>query len=381
MRWLFLIFTCAFILYAKPIIGNTVVFHPDEMYWIGSGQIIPLLYKRDTTNLFWNEYYGYANFNGAKLIYGVGLTIMGHTDYRPFWLPPATYYRFESFGGKPFPADHPLSPMVRDGRLISALFAAASVGLMFWYARATLGSTTGGVLSAAVFALHPIMLSVGTHAYADSMFSFFMMIFLIETHRFLTDGATKRIWPRFGLWGGLLAALASVKLNGLLFFVPALFAFGMKEKNKNRFLIFMIAFIFGFVMVFAILHPNFFFYPTRGPVQIITDRVRITRDHMIYFDAKEPGHVLWDIPSRVGSLYRQIFVWPWLLPVCIAGVWLTMRTKKKIMHFVAASALAILIGTLGIVVFDEARYYLPLLPFVSLLAGGSIVALYGRLHR
>lgn len=39
---------------------------------------------------------------------------------------------------------------------------------------------------------------------------------------------------------------------------------------------------------------------------------------------------------------------------------------------------ATLIGTLGVVVFDEARYYRPLLPFVSLLAGGSTMVLYGK---
>lgn len=378
MRWLLFIFTCAFILYAKPIIGNTVVFHPDEMYWIGTGQIFPLLLGRETTHPFWNEYYGYANFNGAKLLYGVGLTILGHTDYRPLGLPPATYYQFEPFGGKPFPADHFLYTMVRDGRLISALFAAASVGLMFWYARAIVGSTMGGALSAAVFALHPIMRLVATHAYADSFFAFFILVILLVIHHYLLHTGTRySLWKAFAM-GAIFAFAVSVKLNGLLFFVPALFAFSMKEKSQNRFLIFVAVFVFGFAGAFALLHPNFFFDPTRGPAQIIVDRMRITRDHMVYFDVHEPGHVLWDIPSRMRSFYRQIFVWPWLVPVCMVGGWLTMRTKQKIMHFVAASALAIFIGTLGYVVFDEARYYLPILPFVSLLAGGSTMALGGK---
>ncbi len=392
-RWFLGVVIVAFVIYAKPIVENVVDFHPDEMYWIGTGRIVPLLVARDTEHPFWDEYYGYANFNGAKLLYGIGLTIMGQADYRFIGLPPSTYYRFEPYEGKPFPSDHLLSPILRDGRLISALFAALTVGLMFIWSREALGSFLGATVAAVVFVLHPIMITVATHAYADSLFVFFIIAIFLIIHHYLGDTSTRSSrWWTVSM-GAILAFLVSVKLNGLLFIFPIILAFFMKEltrrvswkKHLQQLLIVMTVLVASFSIVFAILHPNFFFFPKRGPVQIIADRVHITRDHMVYFDTKQPSHVLWDIPSRARSIYRQIFIWPWMALLLVVGGLLFIRkiqffgeAKHGLITHTAVSVVAILIGTLEYVVFDEARYYLPLLPFVSLLAGGSIMVLYGK---
>jgi hypothetical protein len=74
---------------------------------------------------------GFTNFNGAKWVYAIGLSLLGHSDYESIGIPPDTYYKWNSFEGNVFPPDHELFTILKHGRIISAFMASIALGLLY----------------------------------------------------------------------------------------------------------------------------------------------------------------------------------------------------------------------------------------------------------
>lgn len=368
------IWCLAFGLFLSPISGNRIAFMADEMYWIQTGRIVQILGAKDWNNAFWDEYWGYTNFNGGKLLYGVGLGLLGGTTFEPIGLPPETYSRFKAYDGNPFPVSHVLYSMLWKGRVISAFFGALAVAVTSLYIWTFTKKMAFGLAAGVLLMLHPGFWLVATHALADSSFLFFWLLFLFFLER--SRGARPDRLARYAIYGSIVAIATSIKVNGILL----LLFFGLYEVLawRREKIVLRIGIVFcSFVVVFALLHPNFFFYPKRTPITILNDRVRITLYHMQYFEQRDPGHVLWNVGDRVVSSMNNIFQPRWLVPIfVISWLWslymhIRLRTVGSLSYRVLLLALITYIPMLGYVVFDEVRYFLPMLPvlYAALLVG------------
>ena len=365
LSWVYLIYN---------VRTNTPDFQADEMYWISTARIIPLLASKNTTDPFWREYYGYANFNGGKFIYGVGLWLFGYRDFTFAGSPPDTYYRYQSIQGK-YPVDDPYYPILRDAREISATFAALAVGLMAVWVFIIFENIIPALLSAVVLIIHPIFLSFATIAFTDSFSLFFQMVFLVmlECYLRIKKGRTHLVLTI--LLGCCLAELTAIKMNGLLF--GGVFVFYAIAKHKvftsrdgwKAFMADLGIFTAAGVNMFLLLHPNFSFPGANGPLDVLEGRLRITAYQMSYWGKNNPQYVWWTIPDRVvGSFHILFSSSPLGFLMMLTGLLLLMRNFQipygVQLSKVSVSAFYIYDVILQYVVFNQARYLLPILPFL-----------------
>lgn len=384
-----IIFIFSFSYFAKNIYMNKVLLDTDEMYWISTAKIVPLLVKHDYTDPYWNEYYGFVNFNVAKLAYGIGLPILGHTDFSQAGIPPDTYYKWESFGGKPFPATHQFNSTLRDARLISALFVSLGIILMFFCTLSITSSLLISTLSGILLTLHPIIQKVATHALADSMFLFFEIAAIFVLIKIISAIRQKNSHlPVYYCGAGICTAMAAgAKINGLMLLPFILFSIlyimyklyinkntDYTKKFRMKALAAAVILILSFSVTFLILHPNFFFYPQVSPIQMMESRMLITQQHIAYYSEHEPSHVLLSLPSKLLSSVIYLFPIRFGL-VAIAGAIIKIIFRKKIINgdkyktetVIICGLIYTWMCVLLYVVFDEPRYYLPILPFLILV--------------
>ena len=357
------VFFSSFLFFSFPIIQNTVPFESDEMYWINTAKIVPLLLQKDYTDIFWNEYYGFTNFNTAKFIFGIGLPVFGHSDFSKTGVPPQTYYNWMPYEGAMFPASHALYTTLRDARLISALFTAISVSILYlciWY---TTHSSVLGLIAAFLLASHPIVTTIATHAFADGIFLMFetlLCLLLMNVYR----------KQNILLSGIVLAFLVGTKLNGLLFvpFALAVIVYRYNSLPTNVYIAGVVALIF--TVTFLLIHPNLFFYKQLTLSGMLQNRLQITDEHIAYFSQHDPSHVILNMSDRILSSLKHLFT-PWLTAVALLSLFfrhISYRNSKtrriegtSIFDY---GLLYIWIGVLTYCVFDEPRYFLPVLPLL-----------------
>lgn len=363
-------------LFQRTIRINAIPFETDEMYWISTSDSLFRLIKGDLTSPKWREHFGFANLNGAKILYGAALLAHGIRNVDHLGTGAETYYLWERFAGKPFPVTHATYPLLTYARSYSAAFAALGVLLTYLTTLWLTGSIAAGVVASAVMAIHPVTLYIASHALADSMFLFFQMLTLSLLIR---QGSSTAASMRTNMFiGCAFAWLISVKMNGLLFFpIILLLAIpwrGLSDwQEANAFAERIIVIGIFTVIMFVFLHPNFFFYPSYSLLDIYRDRVRITINHIGYFSTHTPGHVTLGLPSRLLSLSHTILT-PMLsitsslafLALLSAGVKKTLPRQYAVW---VASILMAAIVILAYTTFDEKRYYYPLVPLLSVMVG------------
>lgn len=372
----------ALIFYSGKIISNDVSFNTDEAYWISTAKVVPLLWEHKFRDPFWREYYGFVNFNSAKLIYGTGLRFFGINDVSIAGTAPATYYIWESYGGKPLPTLNPLYRIIMPARLISGFFASIAVGLVFVFVLLVFRKISSGLVAAFVVLVHPITIYIATHALSDSCFLFFqmilfiLMILLAKTQLKYPERQT--LFLTIGI-GFTLAWITGVKLNGVMFLaVTIVFLIFNTDYSLGAIKrVFILSCIMSVSMTFffLLIEPNLFFYPQYTFFQMLADRIQITNQHIVYFSRISPGHVILSLPERFHSFVLSLFPL-WLCPLFIAGTLTTIAAffNKRLIFAdkLYRSLVAIGIFTSGIVliyvVFDEPRYFLPVLPFVAIVS-------------
>jgi hypothetical protein len=105
---------------------------------------------------------------------------------------------------------------------------------------------------------------------------------------------------------------------------------------------------------------------------MVQDRIQITKMHMDYFRSINPNHVLDTIPSRIRSLSKHIFSIPIVIGLSLSFLNIFISKKRKFNHTVLPTvclhAIYIFVALILYVAFDEERYFLPLLPFICILA-------------
>ncbi len=351
----------------------------DEMYWIGTGRIVPLLGRGDLKNQYWNEFAGYTNLNGAKWIYGFGLAVMGHTNYSFAGNPPDHICdACRRYVGALFPTTNALYSWLRDGRMISATFAAFSLVLMAVLAYDATGFVLLAFMASVLLFASPIVQSVSIIAYADTFFLFFQLVCMYMAERYMRAGSPGEKIRYTILLGFFVAYLTSVKLNGFWFVGIAFFYILLRSRihTPKSFLqnaiSDMVLFASGFFVSFDLIHPNFFFYPERSIVTIIRDRVAITQYQMVYFSSREPGHVLWTLPSRFNSSWMHLFNHSSVLGIgfvvalLVSSILFWRRPSYGKLFRIFVCLLITYSTVLAYVGFDEPRYFLPVLPYLIL---------------
>lgn len=350
-----------------------VPFETDEAYWVSTGKIIPILVQGRFSDPFWQEYYGFTNFNGAKYIFGLGLALLGHTEseINEAGVAPYTYYHWLPDEGKVLPQNHILFSLVRDARIISAFFAAISIGLMviasfLLFQNLFLSSTAAIILFA-----HPILQHVAVRALADSFFLCFIMLFLCGVLRIVKQ--KKRYQHLLASLGIVIAYLMIIKVNGAMFlfaFSVSLVLFSLidsKNFSIRKSLLTIALTSVTAVIIFFLLQPNLFFFPQYSLFQMIEDRAMITQQHIQYFSRVNPAHVTISLLARIHSLLHHLFPL-WFIPLFIFGVVSSiLRRKKNLAYpFIICMGIIVIFSVLSYTVFDEIRYFLPILPFVVL---------------
>lgn len=362
----------------------------DEMYWISTSRVVQMLWQGDLKNPEWKEYYGFANLNGAKFIYGTGLALAGHSDTSITGIAPATYYRWTGLEPGYFPDTHPAYTLLRDARLISAFFTALGVTLLFITAILLHMPVMIAITSALVMGFHPVTKHVATHAFSDGIFLFFQMLLLVSLF-WKRNENNHTYFPQM-LTGAILAYLVSVKINGAMFIPIVIFLtiFHPRRRHKPEQSIHILGRRLGVIAVSAIitiilLHPNFIFYPGYSPLQLLNDRARITAEHIEYFGNIDPSHIILKPTERIASLVRHGFP-IWLGMLSVAGLlvsflrirYASAENRPYLLYLFSGAVVAL--SVLAYCVFDEPRYYLPILPFIAVLAGYSMT-IFSRKNR
>lgn len=363
--------------YLVPVYKNHVPFFTDEMYWISTADTVRRLAAGDTGNPLWHEYYGFTNFNGAKIVYGIGLALLGHNDVHGVGIAPETYYRWITFEPDIFPGNHPYFTLLRDARVISAVFTAAAATLIYIVGVNINLPVASAITATIIFGIHPITRFVATHAFSDGILLFFQIMLLTA----LFWKQTKQKWLiREIITGIILGMLVSVKLNGLMFMPIILFLalpgvqhlIGIKTPQYNYFLRMGIL-ITAAILTVLLFHPNFFFYPGYPPVQMLRDRMQITTEHIAYFSQNNPGHVILEPLERINSFLHHAFPL-WVGILALAGITASvvkMMYKKAVNYpylLYVMGGVIILLSVLAYCVFNEQRYYLPIIPFIAVIA-------------
>lgn len=369
-----------FVSFLPSIIHNAIDFQTDEMYWMQTARILPYIQENKLQDPYWKENMGFVNFNGAKWVYAIGLRMFNHTDFTDIGIPPSTYYKWKEYSGA-FPTTHALYPMLFHARLISAFTASIAIGGMFVFGYLLFpNSILVALASAILLRIHPITINIATHAFADSMLLLAEIAWASILSYIIKYSQNTRHW--LITLGVVLGYAVSVKINAGMFYIITIFLIAAGAKTTTAQYIHKILLItISAGLTFVLLHPNFFFFPSYTLYQMIADRFLITQYHMTYFSRIDASHVLYSIPQRLHSLFSHIFT-----PVLkvfftfgtIYSISLILKRRgmqKNIFLLLWISTGIILEFLLAYVVFDEQRYFMPLLPFVCLVSSSWLLVI------
>ena len=366
----------AFFSFVPDILRNNVSFDTDEMYWIQTARMLPYILEGKFQSPYWHENMGFTNFNGAKWYYAITLNAIGfkEKDFNLIGIPPDTYYKWKDIGIV-FPPRQRLYPLLKTARLFSALAVSIGMALLFL----SVIEVFNGDIIVAIFAtlllrFHPIILYIATHALADSVFLVGQLTWLNLVIRI---GKSKRMNSIVLLIavGACIGFTASVKINGAMLYVLTLGILLLKNRTTPyELLIKTLIVTFASEFTFFVVNPNIFFYPQYPLWMMITDRIAITKYQMTYYLIHNPPHVLLTIPQRVQSFYYHVFN-PIVLSCFGLSIVTTIPLLKNIKNktvllkigYYWILAVLIFISLLSYVVFDEQRYFLPVLPFIITL--------------
>lgn len=354
-----------------------VPFETDEAYWVSTGKIIPILLKGRFSDPFWQEYYGFTNFNGAKYIFGLGLALFGHkeSEINEAGVAPYTYYHWLPDEGKVLPKNHILFPLIRDSRIISAFFTAISIGLMVIASFLLFQNLLLSSSAAIVLFAHPITQYVAIRARENSILFCFIMLFLCGV-LFILKRKVRYPYTSLIVLGGITAYLISIKIVGVIFpfafsISLVLFSILWNQKYGIKYILTVISLVMLSTLgCFLLLEPNLFFFREYSLFQMIEDRITITGQHTAYFSSVNPSYVTLSILDRLYSFIKYVFPL-WFLPIFVLGIassFLRRNESPRAYPIILTMTGVVMMSVLSYAVFDEIRYFLPVLPFVVLIS-------------
>jgi hypothetical protein len=244
-------------------------------------------------------------------------------------------------------------------RVVSVVFAVASVPLIVLLGRRLTGDRTAGIVAALLASATWVMLFHGIYG---RMYSLFLFTSLLSFLALLAR--------RFALWGlALLALLASHPYAVLVIAAQVLFALVQRVHRRKLAATLAAVGVLGIPFWWAdvVLRDRFDVGvggggPRLGSVSAVLDYLRIA------FGDLSAGHDAWAIPVVLLSL---------------AGAAVLARTRPAALVLtacvVAVPTLVFLLVTLRSTISPESRHLIFVLPFVSMLLAVALVAI-GRMR-
>jgi hypothetical protein len=399
--------------------AQTAPFHIDEAHKIAETYYYRLFFvNHDLSNPDWHEdFYARMNPPVAKYIMGMYLALHGETvtdlslqqKFEQFWKTPQ-YLREQI----------PRSLLLH-ARSVSVIFAALTLLLLYVIGR-LLGSPVVGVLGALLLACHPIFRYHATIALTDSILTFFMTavvpatvltVDLLLSKEATAPAKTLRPHPSgrmvacVAMTAVIVAAAAGTKLNGALaavFFAVSMFAGlwlvparspgGPRTWPVAKVTVATAAGLGLALILFVGINP----YLYRAPFSRLLSTLRVQGDWMLK-QALDPGQPLWTAVQKVSAIGVHDFALPQsfffkssapvLFTIFLMGVLsmavdvlraqATRRVRVgKVTVLVWVTVYGFGVGAWIPVTWD--RYFLPLAPFIALVSGYGIVAVFRALR-
>lgn len=399
--------------------AQSAPFHIDEAHKIAETYYYHLFFvDHNVVHPDWHaDFYARMNPPVAKYIMGAYLALHGETVADL-----SLQRKFEQLWKTPRSLREQIpTSLLLHARAVSVLFAALTLLLLYLLGR-LLGSPIVGLLGALLLACHPIFRYHATRALTDSILTFFMTAIVPATVMTVdlllskdapapatTPGSHRR--GRMVAWATITAvivvAAAGTKLNGALaavFLVASMFAGLLLEPARSkgdrrpRLAAKMAAVTvpgLGLALIlFVVLNP----YLYDAPLSRLLSTLRVQGDWMLK-QALDPGLPLWTAVQKISAIGVYDFVLPQSfffkssVPVLfmvfslgvlslVVDVLRTQATRRvrvcKITVLVWMAVYGLGIGAWIPVAWD--RYFLPLAPFIALISGYGIVALFKTLR-
>jgi hypothetical protein len=399
--------------------AQTAPFHIDEAHKIAETYYYHLFFvDHDVANPAWHEdFYARMNPPVAKYIMGANLAL-----HREAVLDLSLQQKFEQFWKTPqYLREQIPRSLLLHARSVSVVFAALTLVLLYLIGR-LLGSPLVGILGALLLACHPIFRYHATIALTDSILTFFMTAMVPATvmtvdlllSKDVAAPATTLRSRRGGrmvacvaLTAVIGAAAAGTKLNGVLaavFFAVSMFAGLLLEPARSQgarrpWLAAKMAAVtaasLGLALIlFVGINP----YLYNAPVSRLLSTLRVQGDWMLK-QALDPGQPLWTAVQKISAIgvydfaLPQSFFFktgaPLLFIVFSMGVLcmvvdvLKAQATRRVCVCKVTVLVWMIVYGFGVgawipVTWD--RYFLPLAPFIALISGYGIVAIFKTLR-
>ena len=391
--------------------SHSLIFDIDEAHKIAETYYYNLYFiKKDLSHPDWNEDF-YARTNPPVAKYIMGAYLGSHGQYVHSL---SLQQKFEEHWKDPGHLRSYISnSMLNNARTLIVVFSALTLLLVYLIGRLS-GSLFLGIISCLLLMFNPIFQHYSTLALTDIILLFFMtsmvlvIVYLIRV--IYVEETNNRNYVRciklllIVIIAALVIATASgTKLNGaltaVLFFIAMICGFiimtVLHERGKLIIKAAKLAFIiltvvsFSFIIFIAI---NPYLYDS--PVAKMISVLKVYDDWMLK-QAIDPGHPLWSVMQKISAIGFFNFELPQgyfiktNLPLLIffffagvakiiIGIFKSISNRQFPLWYLTVILWAIVYGVgIGIwipLIWD--RYFLPLAPFVAVIAATGIVFIF-----
>jgi len=401
------IYTLSIILflgYACYYLGGlaSVPFHPDESTQIYMSDDIDTMLHH-FSELFWQpgktgslkQHYHELDAPVTRYMIGLGRLIEAQPPLLNDWDWSKTWDQNRAAGALP---DASLLWVARFSvaclTLFSLLFLFDLVQLAF--------NPYTALVAAALFATNPLVLLHTRRAMAESALLFFIILFVWSLLRF----------PLKSILGGAVLALAfCAKQTAGLLLIPALFttiAFSVRSKSYSQMLLRITNFLLAFLVVTFLMNPFVWTDPVHSISSALLDRQDLTARQQNTISSANPEKAINTLPSQLAAVIGAVYFQPLAVADVANYLESTSAAEKiylsnplnRLLHDAVSSSLlfilafvglifafislfrrpetfkkifililsfaCILVGLICFVPIPFQRYYLPLLPFLSI---------------
>lgn len=272
------------------------------------------------------------------------------------------------------------------GRLTTALIATATIYLVY-----RIGSINNqpitGLIAAAILASNPMHVEHSHYVTVDILLTFFCVLFFVKASRLNKDSGI----ASYSILGAIIGFAAATKMPGLILVLP--FIFIHQHINRST-LVAVITNLFDkrllisglvFLLVFSILNPgavlNFDIYLAKiADILLGSEFTDISQTNqnklnpMATISNEVDNGADTDSGNNFFLYYLNVLQTTVSLPILIIsvlGVLTSLIKRQPIFIFMSSFAIIfyLVLGSTAVEYLVYPRYVLPMLPFISLVAG------------
>ena len=336
--------------------GLPYLYHPDEPRYVLSAQFLFKTFDIDPHNL--------PNLSSSSFVY-----VVNALAYAPYYLAGKLSGVFQS------PADIPEPRLLVTGtghiaqsgafllgRIVTMLFGIANVLLVFWIGRRWLKSPAIGLLAAFMLATSPVNVYHSRLVTPDTFVVFFVLaVFWGATQIYRSDARMP-----FVLTGVALGCLVSTKINGIIIVFPVLIAHLFRKSLKGFLNANLLLMFTAGILAYVATTPYIFGDPRDVFMDIVYEGAHYASGHA----GMEGSSLVWYLD----------YMWQTAGFISIAAILEILRglrARSTEIFLLSVFPLVYFIFISSFVVRND-RTFLPLTPFLFLLAASFLVHLWRR---